>query len=89
MATKYSIDVCADGEWETIALFSDVVPLSIMTNCARDTWDNVENASDVAVLDMDTGEILYSAAAERDYEPADIDDDCGFNPYEGCYDYDC
>ena len=22
-------------------------------------------------------------------EPADIDDDCGFDPYEGCYTYDC
>ena len=24
-----------------------------------------------------------------DDEPADIDDDCGFDPYEGCYTYDC
>lgn len=24
-----------------------------------------------------------------DEEPADIDDDCGFDPYEGCYTYDC
>ena len=23
------------------------------------------------------------------YEPEDIDDDFGFNPYEGCYTYDC
>lgn len=22
-------------------------------------------------------------------EPADIDDDCGFDPYMGCYSYDC
>lgn len=22
-------------------------------------------------------------------EPDDIDDDCGFDPYEGCYTYDC
>lgn len=22
-------------------------------------------------------------------EPSDIDDDCGFDPYEGCYTYDC
>lgn len=22
-------------------------------------------------------------------EPANIDDDCGFDPYEGCYTYDC
>ena len=28
--------------------------------------------------------------AEDEYEePADIDDDCGFDPYCGCYTYDC
>ena len=26
---------------------------------------------------------------EEDCEPADIDDDCGFDPYEGCFTYDC
>ena len=26
---------------------------------------------------------------EEDYEPDDIDDDFGFDPYEGCYTYDC
>lgn len=26
---------------------------------------------------------------EGEDEPDDIDDDCGFNPYEGCYTYDC
>ena len=26
---------------------------------------------------------------ERDGEPADIDDDCGFDPYESSYTYDC
>ena len=24
-----------------------------------------------------------------DYEPPEIDDDFGFDPYEGCYTYDC
>ena len=26
---------------------------------------------------------------EEDEEPADIDDDCGFDPYAGCFTYDC
>lgn len=26
---------------------------------------------------------------EDDYEPENIDDDFGFDPYEGCYTYDC
>lgn len=37
--------------------------------------------------------IGYLTAAEVlamvDDEPANIDDDCGFDPYEGCYTYDC
>lgn len=44
------------------------------------------------------GVIGYLTAAEVlamvdgdwvDDEPTDIDDDCGFDPYEGCYTYDC
>ena len=33
----------------------------------------------------------YTTPEEVDdeYEPNDIDDDCGFDPYEGCYTYDC
>lgn len=26
---------------------------------------------------------------DEDDEPADIDDDCGFDPYAGCFTYDC
>lgn len=29
------------------------------------------------------------APCEYDDEPEDIDDDFGFDPYEGCYTYDC
>lgn len=35
----------------------------------------------------ETGELVASTGEEE--EPADIDDDCGFDPYEGCYTYDC
>lgn len=35
----------------------------------------------------ETGELIASTSEEE--EPADIDDDCGFDPYEGCYTYDC
>ena len=31
----------------------------------------------------------FPAPCEYDDEPMDIDDDCGFDPYEGCYTYDC
>lgn len=32
---------------------------------------------------------LLEADADSDTEPDDIDDDCGFDPYEGCFTYDC
>ena len=31
----------------------------------------------------------YTTPEQEDDEPEDIDDDCGFNPYTGCYTYDC
>lgn len=31
----------------------------------------------------------YVVDSDEDYEPADIDDDCGFDPYMGCYTDDC
>ena len=39
---------------------------------------------------VDDGSCFCSSCAEEcDQEPADIDDDFGFDPYEGCYTYDC
>ena len=32
---------------------------------------------------------LFAPFEEDDSEPDDIDDDCGFDPYEGCFTYDC
>ena len=32
---------------------------------------------------------LLEDNADKDCEPDDIDDDCGFDPYEGCFTYDC
>lgn len=46
----------------------------------------------VSLVWDETGEeVAYSDPPEEcsDDEPADIDDDCGFDPYEGCYTYDC
>ena len=32
---------------------------------------------------------LEETQSEDDYEPDDIDDDCGFDPYLGCFTDDC
>jgi len=40
----------------------------------------------------ETGEVIADCEEPESYEcdePADIDDDFGFDPYEGCYTYDC
>jgi hypothetical protein len=42
------------------------------------------------VWDETSEEVAYFEPAEEfSDEPADIDDDCGFDPYAGCYTYDC
>ena len=33
--------------------------------------------------------MFSSSEEEEDFEPDDIDDDCGFDPFEGCFTYDC
>ena len=46
----------------------------------------------VSLVWDETGEeIAYSDPPEEYFEdePADIDDDCGFDPYLGCYTDDC
>lgn len=42
-------------------------------------------AGDMAPCEYET----VDDSDDWDDEPADIDDDCGFDPYEGCYTWDC
>lgn len=94
MATKYSMEVCdaETGEYTPVALFADFIPADVLHDLCVTLFENTEGASTVLVVDMDTGEVV-AEAAEPDYnpdlEPADIDDDCGFDPYMGCYTDDC
>lgn len=88
MATKYSLDVL-DAEtrvWTSVALFSNILPIEVLADMGRTMWNNVDGAEDVAVIDLDTGEVVwyYTADAWQD-EPDNCDDDCGFDPYMGCY----
>ena len=92
MATKYSFDVldAETREWTSVALASDIIPEEPLVDMALALWDNVEGAADLAIVDMDTGEIIWNAADAQEYECEEPDyDECGFNPYMGCYDYDC
>lgn len=92
MATKYSLDVfdTETGEWTSVALFSDIVPVDVLADMGRTLWNDVEGAGDVAAIDIDTGEVVWCHTDDTwQDEPAWIDDDCGFDPYEGSFTYDC
>ena len=61
-----------------------------------DAFSYVENevedgvGNEVDIIDGETGEII--AYCYDDKNPEDWEDDvdeCGYNPYMGCYDYDC
>lgn len=94
--TKYSVSTLHNGEWTGIALFADNVSFEAMEAFCLSHFDcgNALNdpANDIAITDLTTGEVIWSISdaisiEEEDYEP-DYDE-MGFNPYEGCYDYDC
>lgn len=46
-----------------------------------------------SLVDGETGEVIESSDDwddyDKDYEPADIDSDIGFDPYMGCLSDDC
>lgn len=52
--------------------------------------DDDTNVVDLSEYYEDTGDEVPADWFDRyDDEPADIDDDCGFDPYEGCFTWDC
>jgi hypothetical protein len=57
-------------------------------------WEDVdEDSFEVTVYDVTDLDELDNVLAPYIFEPLldldDIDDDCGFDPYAGCYTYDC
>lgn len=50
-------------------------------------FDPIDECDDFAVF-WDRGDD-YIVDPDEDYEPANVDDDCGFDPYMGCYTDDC
>ena len=96
MSTRYSVEIVANGKSESIALFSDKASLSAMIAFADQQYDCGNSLTcpcdDICIVDMETGEIVFDWNDEHswdDNEPSWIDDDCGFDPYLGCYTDDC
>lgn len=59
--------------------------------------DGTEAASELTDISLESfvemwnlaRKLLEADAEECDFEPDDIDDDEGYNPYTGCMDWDC
>lgn len=87
--TKYCMMTYNDGEWTSQALLSDGIDFDAIKDFANALYMGNDFA-DVAIVDNETGEVLWNGVDAEDYdEPGDIDDDCGFDPYLGCFTDDC
>ena len=88
--------------WNTVATFDDaVVDINVIKTCALHIGDQFQYntcfVQDVAVVDETTGEVLWNYAdcvaggwnAEIEDWHDDCDNDCGFDPYLGCFTDDC
>ena len=93
--TKYSCDIHTTEGWESIALFSDEVSFEAMgasIGAEFECGNSLLTPCDaIRVIDLTTGEIVLEAEVgdAEDYKPTNIDDDCGFDPYLGCFTDDC
>lgn len=129
--TRYAVDIFRNGNWDSIALFSDEVSLDAMVAFSGEQFNNGNSlttpAENIAVIDMMTGELLWDWESgtqtnpsafileaksdeafdaflqaftagddvkrrdpeDWDYDEFGVDDDCGFDPYLGCYTDDC
>lgn len=92
MATKYSCQIERVNLFdEPVALFSDATPTNAMYAFA-DACVDEDDITNARIIDMDTGEIIYNVQDARAYAEAEREmayDEMGYNPYMGCYDFDC
>ena len=64
--------------WEDGALIQNVMPY----------MDATERETLISGL-CEVCQGNFFSDEDEDFEPDDIDDDCGFDPYEGCFTFDC
>lgn len=80
----------------TLILNGKVVAEVSGTEYAYEAWTKQEELArflcvPAYLVSNDDSEVVAEYDPEDDGvdEPADIDDDCGFDPYEGCFTWDC
>lgn len=90
--TRYSVRWCKDGvgdEGECIALLSVDIPFDAMKDFVDSLWAQTwEETRWIDILDMETGEVIYNCD-NWDIRADNCDNDCGFDPYLGCFTDDC
>lgn len=93
MATKYSMRAInlETNEETPLALLSDDMGWELLQQLCEVVSHYTIGSARIEVIDMDTGEVEAEfTSSDNDYdEPDNIDDDCGFDPYMGCYTDDC
>ena len=94
MKVTYDATVAVDIYFEGDARHS--MRFNSLAECA--VWlSTLECNKHIDVVDSTTGEVLLTAVPddevneteEEEYEPDDEYSELGFNPYMGCYDFDC
>lgn len=88
--TKYSIRFAINhGTFEEAALFSEWVPAMTLVNFCDDLSNDIDNCTAVEAIDLETDSVVYGIYADEELEdeedPDTCDDDCGFDPFLGCY----
>lgn len=84
--TKYSIRFAINyGTFEEAALFSEWVPTMTLVNFCDDLSNDIDNCTAVEAIDLETDSIVYGIYANEESEFDTCDDDCGFDPFLGCY----
>lgn len=84
--TKYSVKYAQNyGIFKEVALFSEWIPDVVLVNFCDDLSNEIDNCTAVEAVDLETGAIVYGIYADEGLEFDNCDDDCGFDPYLGCY----
>lgn len=79
-----------NGNGVEVAHFLDIVNESIIIDMAESiACDPTLGFNDIVVENDNEGIIWKRVFADKYDEPADIDSDMGFDPYEGCCTWDC
>lgn len=93
---KFAIEVCCPlcGHVSTVKVYAPDYIDWQNGNLAQDCFQYL-NASEreilISGLCLKCQDDVFGSDEDEDedYEPADIDDDCGFDPYMGCFTDDC